>query len=108
MQYPQTLPLAEIRTVLSTVKSGTIKENLPTFAHAAWVIQGYIQGTALGSTTETEAKTGEVTFTLQSTENVVAILESLTDENTVSAQASLPWAAILRFILTQLLENYTA
>ncbi len=103
MNYPQSLPLTEIKTVISLVKSTTVKENLPTFAHAAWVVQGYIQSSMLGNQT-----TDEVAFTLQSTENPLNILEKLVDETSVTAQANLPWALILRFIVNQLLEHYQA
>ena len=41
MNYPESLPLTEIKNVLDIVKTGDIKGRVQDLMHNAWVLQGY-------------------------------------------------------------------
>ena len=113
VSYPDQLPLDEIKSVINIVKSGTVKENLPTLFHDAWVIQGYAQRMLVGDPDN---------FSLASSEHLVAAnqekdpeagfrqLQLLAEQDGTSAQAAIDWKEILEWLVTvlikKLLENF--
>lgn len=101
--YPTAFPVVELTSIINTVKSGSIKENIKPFAQDLWWVQGYVQSVLIG--------TPPLVLTQESrdlsTEQAVAILEQfVADQNgaEASAQALNPALyLLLKFALEQLM-----
>ena len=101
--YPTAFPVAELTSIISTLKSGTVKENVKQFAEDIWWVQGYCQSVLIG--------TSPLVLTQESrdlsTEATVAVLEQLLaaqSEAEASAQALNPaMYLLLKFAFEQLM-----
>ena len=95
MNYPDSLPLTEIRNVLDIVKSGDIKGRVQDLMHDAWVLQGYLQKQMIGSPSN-------LLLARQSSEDPIAVLENAVvqaETNELTAQISVPWSIVLPWLL---------
>ncbi|MCC9655294.1 hypothetical protein [Rhodopirellula halodulae] len=114
MQYPDSLPLTEIKLIIDRLRSGTVDGHLDEFAHAIWVVQGYAQKMLIGEAkTETpDAPDFELTAqTADTSEQAIQALERAIDkrqelgEGEIVTQAAIPWSLILKFLLEILEER---
>lgn len=103
LDYPQTLPLDEIKAIIELVKNREVKTNLPVFAKNAWVVQGFVQKMVLGNTLSSEPNFD--LFTAGEFDGVAALEKCIASE--ASVQLTLPWALILEWLLKLLLDSMT-
>ena len=100
MNYPESLPLTEIKNVLDIVKTGDIKGRVQDLMHNAWVLQGYLQKQMIGNPSN-------LLLAKQSSEDPVAVLENVisqADSSELVAQISVPWSIVLPWLLKLIAE----
>jgi|APCry1669188970_1035186.scaffolds.fasta_scaffold70358_2 hypothetical protein len=100
MNYPESLPLTEIKNILDIVKTGDIKGKVQDLMHNAWVLQGYLQKQMIGNPSN-------LLLAKQSSEDPVAVLENVinqADSSELVAQISVPWSIVLPWLLKLIAE----
>lgn len=95
--YPSSLPLSEIQSVVSIIRTGEVVSRKAALAHDLWILQGYAQSKIIGNP--------ETNISAQSADDAFFILEKLADEQPV-AQASIDWTVILQWAIQMLLDMY--
>jgi hypothetical protein len=99
--YPNSLPLAEIQSLISIVKGGQIVQDRAKFALDLWWVQGYAQRALLGLPEGSDmvmAQKADMT-PLEVLELVAANAE---DGQVLAPQAAIPWQLLLSWALEEL------
>lgn len=104
VNYPESFPLEETKDVINAVRSGTVKENLPSFAHDLWVVQGFAQKSLIGDSGPDFSLTSQAApADFDAVEELDKLVKQV-ESDTPAAQLSVPWQLILSWALKQLLD----
>jgi len=104
MNYPDILPLFEIKTILDIVKSGSYTGKVPQLMQSIWIAQGYGQKQVFGDPTNSLLLSSAAL-------DPVAVLEQLVAQSAtgdVPAQVSIPWNIVLPWLLKLAIEALEA
>ncbi len=96
MQYPDSIPIEEVKSILAIAKSQAFKERFQEFMHCAWVVQGYAQAQLIGAPDVIKSSSGDPEAMLEA---LVAQCES----GDASSQALTDWKAIIPYVLKLIL-----
>jgi hypothetical protein len=94
--YPDTLPLEEIKTILSIAKNNSFVGRMPEFMQCVWTVQGYAQKQMFGS------ESNSLLLRSSNAVDPIAVLEQLAsqaDSGDFTAQVSIPWSVVLPWLL---------
>lgn len=104
VEYPSEVPLVSASALVRIVRSGRWATERAAFAQHAWIVQGYLQGRILGRGSSPHVVgdvEAEILDDQEATESLLALIEFRPD---AVAAASIPWGALLFWILRRLLE----
>lgn len=106
VDYPQSIPLNEIKIVIDLVRNGQVKSNLSAFAKNLWVVQGFAQKMLIGDGTGAAAP--DFSLTAQAAHfDAVSELEKFVakaENGEAAAQISIPWDLIIQWALKYLMD----
>lgn len=107
--YPSELPLNEVKSLISIIRSNEIAAKKAEFAHSLWVVQGYAQSKLIGSdesfvlVSQAAECCGGACKSLD--QKALSELEkAAASADGVSAQAIIDWKTILKFAAEKLIE----
>lgn len=108
MSYPVNFPVPELTNILNVLKSGTVKDNLKSFAHDLWWCQGFAQSLIVGAPVQVLSQEERHL----SLEDTIGELEKLLQQHEngdeVSAQVLSPLVyMLLKFAIEELLAVLT-
>jgi hypothetical protein len=101
MNYPEQLPVNEIRFVVDAIRKNEVKTNAQEFGRSLWVVQGYAQRMIIGSPTPVKR---DPIFGIFASYDGLPDLEKCLETADYSTRASLPWNLILYWLLQLLME----
>lgn len=107
VEYPQSIPLLEIKSIIDVVRNGKLKEDLPTVAKSGWIVQGFAQKMLIGEPGSTPPSTPDFSLTSQSSVDIMAELEKFVakvESGETTAQISIPWDLVAQWVLKLLLD----
>jgi hypothetical protein len=99
--YPTELPVDEVKSVINSIKGGSIIDDKVQFAKAVWTLEGYALGRVFGEAPSRFAQSGPPA----SDEQVVSYLESALEHHenkvpgAVQAMPPIPWGTIAKWAL---------
>jgi hypothetical protein len=105
MDYPVEFPLVEVKTIISTVKDGQVKEKFADLAHSVWVVQGYAQANVIGlpgvePVTPVDLQSAEDFDPIGALEAMAAAHES----GELQAQDLNDWSFLLNWLIDNLVQ----
>jgi len=112
-EYPSELPIAEIKNVITIIKSGEATQKTAELAHDVWVIQGYAQSRIIGDPNFSLSQVTPLSATAETEEDLgVALLEkSVTQSETIEAQnlnsvlSTIDWVTIMQWSIRVLINR---
>ena len=108
MDYPVEFPLVEVKTIVTAVKDGQIKEKFADLAHSVWIVQGYAQANIIGipgvepvePVTPVESQSAEDFDPIGALEAMAAAHES----GELQAQDLSEWSFLLEWLIDNLVQ----
>jgi hypothetical protein len=99
--YPDSVPLLELKSAVDIIRKGEVQAKAPTFAHDLWTIQGYGQKMLVGSPTPDFAVISKADAF-----DAVGTMEKIISqaEGNPTAQLDMPWRLLVRWVVDQLVD----
>jgi len=117
VQYPTEIPISEIQTVISIIRSKEISAKKSEFAHALWVVQGFAQSKLISQGSNFDLVSQAATSTCcgggcnaqaatdVESEMLVELQKAVDVANgAASSQAIIDWRVVLKFVAEKLVE----
>jgi hypothetical protein len=104
------MPVDCVKQIVRIVRQRRLAEEKATFAHHAWVVQGYLQSKLLGNGSEALVGDELVGDEPLGTDDQMADMLELVARHDESVMAALPLpiALLVRWLLTKLLEQFVS
>lgn len=103
--YPKDVPVSEIGEIVDIFRKGKVVKDKASFAHKAWVVQGYIQLKVFGDPSDLSGIKSVGAVHQDDDEQFLVMLESTTSTDLQPKGGFIPWGLLLKWFIKKLLAN---